>query len=317
MILVAKSGSYRSYTCACQDTCFKSLASSSQFYSNSLNIPQLLSTPAFHSTSSVIYIEPVDLYIEQTKREELLSSLFSVSTIRQVCITPEPLLALYSIAQNTGIVVNIGHETASICTVLDGVIIPDSVISSQNAGKKITEELINSINGQEFSFDFWNNVKHENCFIKGIGIKTDTFKRQIYPIPGKFECNFLITKEATECCEVLFNGENSIINSIKKAINYIPDSLNRAIPILICGGSSKLVGIGRRISLDLNSILIPKPYSQAKDLNLEFRVVISEFSEHTALRGLENIGEIFGNDWFISREEFDRFGPGIVHSKCF
>ncbi|KAL0229195.1 hypothetical protein GEMRC1_013815 [Eukaryota sp. GEM-RC1] len=274
----------------------------------------------------LVYIEPTSSFKDPLSREDLVTNLFSTSSVNNILFIPEPLLALYSHGLDTGIVIDCGHSGSRACFVSKGVVVPQSIFESSCGGEMVTNSLRDLCASQETSVDFWTKIKHEHCFVSKSGISVDNYQRVVFETnPNSCRQFFKISKEAYQSSECLFSGDHSVTSLVGNVLNFInslPELDLDLIPIVVIGGSSALFGFSRRLSYELTGSSLPQPMKPgvSERGRYHIRVIVGELEEQAlvAFKGIGNILNFIQNrDLFVSRVEFEKYGKGIIHVKSF
>jgi len=214
----------------------------------------------------------------EVKREEMIKIMFEYFNVPCVYIAKQPVLDLYALGQDTGIVVNSGYSVTNIVPVNKGQIVSsiaknenDEIISlSMNSvdigGRDITNFLKKCLSEDGYNIDDTtdevNNIKEKCC--KVAFDFTEEFTKDDPPQLYKLLNDEVITvgSESFKCPEVLFRPiimdlesvgiHQAVINSINSCDNLIRSDLYSNI--VLSGGNTLLNGFQERMQKELDSL---------------------------------------------------------------
>ena len=260
------------------------------------------------------------------EREKMTEIMFEYFNTPAFYIGKQGVLSLYSIGKLTGTVINSGHGCTCCVPVEDGFMINNAVGRIDFGGKDVTDLLMNKLNENRYTSktpineDIVNKIKETFCYVSDDyqnEIKKDLKEiEQQYTLPDGEVIS--IGKELFEIPEILFQStlfENSF-NGIHELINYSLMKCNNNIRnelfenIVITGGNSLIKNFDKRLKNELKKI----PFSPTNINFIEIKTNERKYSDWLG-------GSIFAyylpsNIW-IMKEEYDEFGPSIIHKKCY
>eukprot|EP01090_Pellita_catalonica_P020303 TRINITY_DN7194_c0_g1_i1.p1 TRINITY_DN7194_c0_g1~~TRINITY_DN7194_c0_g1_i1.p1 ORF type:complete len:382 (-),score=50.59 TRINITY_DN7194_c0_g1_i1:94-1239(-) len=261
-------------------------------------------------------------------RERTLQIFFETFQAPALYICVQAILSLYATGRTTGTVVDSGDGVTHIVPVYETYAIPHAIKRMDLAGRDLTDHLMKIFHdsGQSFTTsadrEIARSIKESTCFVS-LDYEADLIKSKEsadyckeYELPDGQ--TITVNAERFRCPEVLFNP--SLIGSelfgihrqVFEAIQKTDIDLRKDMyaNVIISGGSTMFPGFPERLQRDLQA-LIPST-------NMKAKVVAPEDRKFIVWKGgsvLASLGT-FSKMW-ISQEEFQECGPGIVHRKCF
>jgi len=260
-------------------------------------------------------------------REKLLEVMFEKYGFEGVNISVQAVLTLYAQGLMTGVVVDSGDGVTHIIPVWEGFEISHLTKRINLAGRNITEYLIKLLllRGYAFNrtadFDTVRQIKEKLAYV-AIDPKAEqtlaeetTVLVQSYTLPdGRV---IRVGQERFQCAEVLFKPSlvdvdgpgvaEELFNCIQSAdMDLRPDFYKH---IVLSGGTTMFPGLADRVQKELVA-LAPSA--------VKVRVIAPPERKYSVWIGgsiLASLGT-FHQMW-ISKQEYDDSGPGIVHRKCF
>ena len=232
-------------------------------------------------------------------------------------------LASHSLETSTYIIVNCGHESTTIWPVIDNSRVSKPMMN-EIGGNTITKELQLRllINQQKefirsFDLEILRDMKDKLCYV------AEDYTKEMEKNEDEIERSFewpdqtIITLcyERIKCPEIVFNPflidiecdgiHEMIYNSIMKCDETRRKELFNNI--VLVGGTTLLPGFKERIEKEMKS-LVPE--------DISINVIAKEERQFLPWIGGSIIANSpdFQNNW-ITKEEYDEFGPSVVHKK--
>ncbi|KAL0211415.1 hypothetical protein P9112_009713 [Eukaryota sp. TZLM1-RC] len=263
-----------------------------------------LDTATITTTQPIIFIESPTS--DPEGREQSLVNLFSNPSITSALFLPSPVAALYSIAHDTGVVLDIGHTTTTISHVHNGLVTSTSMLEA--GSRDITFELISLCDGSEQDFSFWNSLKESLCFVEGVGIKSTGFSRTIFDLPDRQDP--IIITSAAHLSPLPFIDQ--LLPFVHSFLSCLPPDVPLPLSVLLIGGGSKLAGLARKISLELTGSVTPLP---VKD---KYSVLIGD-TKNLSVSCVLGVSFVYNllqdEELYISRKDYEEMGSSVVHVK--
>lgn len=263
---------------------------------------------------------------DKSSREEIARILFEKYGVPGLFMPHASTLSLYSAKKDTGVIVDIGDSSSKFVPIYEGHTVETNAINAPIGGRNIDELLIRLMANDRFDMNspaqklFAIEVKEKYCyvaldFIKEVG-KSESFS---YEDRLTNETKYL-GDERFRCSEVLFDpklyGETSEYHSVHQNLF---DSIRRIDPcfreemlqnIIVTGGSSKFPGLVERLDKEFGLLL--------NNSETKYKISMHENPDTSAwLGGVIMAGLPNFLDYFITREQYNDSGPGIVHRHYF
>ncbi|XP_062857975.1 uncharacterized protein si:ch211-241j12.3 [Trichomycterus rosablanca] len=240
----------------------------------------------------------------------------------------QPVLALYTTGRTTGVVFDSGDGVSHSVPVYDGYSLPHAVQRFNLAGSDVTLHLKQLLQEQgvcmrtSAEMEIVRDVKERCCVVAldyeaelkgGGGASTQVH----YTLPDGQVVS--LTTERFRAPEILFKPEligqdfYGMHESIFKSVLQSDIDLRRDLVgnIVLSGGNTLLAGLPERLRREI-SRLAPA------DLGQRVKVVSHDDRDFSVWRGGAALASMpaFSSAW-ISRDEYEEFGPQIVFRKCF
>lgn len=263
------------------------------------------------------------LFTTDKERDALAKILFEKYCVSQIHIEPQSVIALYSTAKQSGIIVDSGEIYTSIVPIYEGYVIPNAVITSPIAGRELTKQFMKyhkadlDSNNVCAQYEMSRQIKEKAIEI--LLDPNDEGKR------GKEKINFLlpdgniieIGDERFNIGELMFDPSylgggdmkgvhELIMESIEKLdMNIRSELLNN---IIIGGGNSLIKGFEERLKKELE-VLVSKSIYAKNTVKIHSHDEM-KYMAWAGASGICSIGK-FRDKW-ISKNEYDENGPSCL-----
>eukprot|EP01084_Bolivina_argentea_P157761 274902_1 len=278
-----------------------------------------------------IYASGAEQKSYRTCREKITQFMFEDFNIPVMYLSPRETLTLYSYGKTTGMVLNCGHDINSVASIYEGYILPHALARNKVAGKEITNYLDQLFKKRGYFLPKYivQDIKEK------LGIVAFDYDRELQRFDNDYELKTYelpdgtcieIGSERLECTKILFEPD-LIVKSESDGIHKLASISNgkcdtdimRDLMGNICtsGGTSMLNGF--------YSALRERGSHNRFDFSVGeahcFTKIHSHEDEHNMFSAWVG-GSILSSadfDWdnWISKYEYDEWGCGIVHRKCF
>ena len=260
-------------------------------------------------------------------REKMLKLMFDVFNTPGFYVSIQAVLSLYASGRTTGIVLDSGDGVTHNVPIYEGYSMPHAILRLDLAGRDITEYLTKILTERGYSFttsaerEIVRDIKEKLAFVSQdfdqdmITSATSTAMEKNYELPdGQI---ISVGSERFRCVEALFRPafvgmespgiHESTFDSIQKCdVDIRKDLYNN---IVLSGGSTMFPGITDRLSMEITGLVPPV---------MKVKVIAPPERRFSVWIGGSILGSLstFQQMW-ITRQEYEETGPGVVHRKCF
>ena len=252
-----------------------------------------------------------------------LQVMFETFDVPSMFTVNQGVLSLLASGRTTGLVIDSGHSVSHAIPIHQGRVIHDAAMRFDLAGQDITELLIRILQERGYSFTttaermMVRDMKEKLAYValnyddelKNASTNPSLEKHYEPCCDGSF---YRVVDERFRCMEVLFNP--ILIGSKRQGFHDVAySSIMRCEAdmreeltsnIVLCGGTTCCPGFAQRMQ---------KEIQQLAPQSMKVEVVDPPGRLYTTWMGgcqfVENV------DW-ITKEEYDEYGPSIVHKKC-
>jgi len=258
--------------------------------------------------------------------EKITQIMFEKYKVSHFYLANQSTLALYASGRTSGVVVDIGHGVTSIVPIYDGYVMSKNIIKHNYGGIDITSKMTELLNNKGFllSNDSYENIKKKTCYIAP-NFEEKLILSEINDSNENYELldgsTITIGSDRFVAPEILFKPSlfglenDGIHQSIYNSINNCDIDLRKDLynNILLTGGTSLIPNIQKRVTNELKNIL-----QTNNNFNIDPNVFTTPECEYASWLGGSIITSLDSfNQMWITKQEYDDFGPSIVHNKCF
>jgi len=263
----------------------------------------------------------------KSNREKMITTMFETFNVPSFYVAVQAVLSLYSSGRTTGIVLDCGDGVSHTVPIFEGYCLPHAVARLDLAGRDLTENLMRILVERGYSFtttaekEIVRDIKEKMSYV-AVNYQEEMDKAETssdidrnYELPdGRV---ITIGNERFRCAEVLF--QPGLIGKESSGIHQLTFDSIQACDIdvrrelysntVLSGGSTMFPGIEQRLTNEMTTLA---------PASVKVRVVAPAERKYSVWIGGSILSSLnnFQEMW-VSRDEYDESGPGIVHRKCF
>lgn len=261
------------------------------------------------------------------KKEKTIQIMFETFSIPSFYPAVQSTLSLYSSGRTEGIVLDSGDSVTHVVPIYEGFALNYSIKKFDFAGRDITENLMKALSKGRYSFsrpsdrEIARDIKEKFCYV-ALNLDDEYQNRLMNGNPLKYyelpdgEA-ITIEHESFSCPELLFKPNTIGIESegiheiLHHCIEKSAEEFNEIFykNIILSGGTTMLNGINQRLQKEME-ILVPTK-TKVKVVSPPERQY-STWLGGSILSSMSTFKEIY-----ITKKEYEEYGPSISHRKCF
>jgi len=233
-------------------------------------------------------------------------------------VSLQAALSLHASGRTTGIVLDIGDEACDIVPIEEGYALLHAIMRLELAGRDLTDYLLKLLNERGHSFtdhEIVRTIKEKlGHVVLDFNSLMATHQEKDFKLPNGNVIS--IGSECFRCPEALF--QPSLLGREVPGIHkYTYDSILKCDVddrkslyenIVLCGGTTMFPGIAERMHKEMVK-LAPS--------TMKIKIIAPPERMYSAWNGGSSLASSvdFQQKW-ISKDEYEEFGPEIVHQKC-
>ena len=265
----------------------------------------------------------------KVNREKMTLVAFEEHRVPLFYLSPAAPAVLRAAGRRTGLMIDISKDATRVVPVYEGYQLPHAIMKSTFGGSSLTYHLHAMLERAGFSklgFKELKAMKEELAYVaQDYQQEKDTFsltQEKTFQLPGGDVVK--LGPERFQCAEPIFQpglmGEEmpGLPDHVLRTVYRCDGDIRQTLlsNVVLAGGGSLLPGLASRLQNELETGL--RDWSDMRALSSRVQVVAPPDRDLLAWKG----GSLLAaspefTDMCISLDEYDEYGPSLVHRKCF
>jgi actin, other eukaryote len=262
---------------------------------------------------------------KKTNREKMISIMFENFNVPSFYVSIQAVLSLYASGRTTGIVLDSGDGVSHYVPIYEGYALDNAIQRENLAGRDVTSYLkrILKEDGHVFTTsaedEIVRDIKEKLCYVS---LDYEKEMTKVPPPEKPYELPdgqvITIRNQQFRAPELLFSPNALLSNECRGIHTMLYDTIMKCVidirkdlynNIVLSGGSTMFKGLAERLKKEVSALA---PSSTKVSVTAPPERKYSVWIGGSILASLSTFQQLW-----ITKEEYNEYGPTIVHRKCF